>query len=225
MFAGHIGVALAIGRAERRVNVGVFVAAALWLDAVLWLFVLLGLESVPIPADFAATHQPEFIFPWSHGLMAAAAWSALAAAVAAWLCPRAARGVRWRVAALVAGAVFSHWLLDALVHRPELPLVGDGSATFGLALWDHMPLALLAEAAIVVLGLGLFLSGGGLSRGKSIALAIVTLLVLLFTVIGMTVAPAPPSAMAMAGSSLVTQALICTVFAWLASGRVSEIIE
>ena len=42
MFAGHVGAALAIGRAERRVNVGVFIAAALFLDALLWLFVLVG---------------------------------------------------------------------------------------------------------------------------------------------------------------------------------------
>ena len=48
MFAGHIGAALAIGRAERAVNVGVFVAAALLLDFLLWLFVLLGWESVAV---------------------------------------------------------------------------------------------------------------------------------------------------------------------------------
>jgi hypothetical protein len=80
MFAGDIGAALAIGRAERRVNVGVFVAAALLLDVLLWLFVLLGWESVVIPADFANRHQPEFVFPYSHGLLSALGWSLLAAA-------------------------------------------------------------------------------------------------------------------------------------------------
>ena len=54
MFAGHIGAGLAIGRADRRINVGVLISAALLLDAVLWLFILLGWESVSIPADFAA---------------------------------------------------------------------------------------------------------------------------------------------------------------------------
>ena len=39
MFAGHVGAALVIGRAERRVNVGVFIAAALLLDLLLWLFI------------------------------------------------------------------------------------------------------------------------------------------------------------------------------------------
>ena len=55
MFAGHIGAALAIGRAERRINIGVLVFAALLIDFALWLFVLLGWESVVIPADYAQT--------------------------------------------------------------------------------------------------------------------------------------------------------------------------
>lgn len=63
MFAGHIGTGLAIGRAERGLNVGVFIAAALLLDFLLWLFVLFGWESATIPGDFLSTHQPEFVFP------------------------------------------------------------------------------------------------------------------------------------------------------------------
>jgi hypothetical protein len=63
MFAGHVGAALALGQAERRVSVGALVAAALLLDIVLWLSVLFGWESVIIPANFGSTHQPEFVFP------------------------------------------------------------------------------------------------------------------------------------------------------------------
>jgi hypothetical protein len=73
MFAGHMGAALAIGRAEPGINVGILVFAALMLDVLLWTFVLLGWESVTIPADFASTHQAAFNFPWSHGLAANAA--------------------------------------------------------------------------------------------------------------------------------------------------------
>ena len=80
MFAGHVGAALALGRAERRLNVGVLITAALLLDVALWLFVLMGWESVSIPADFVRTHQPEFVFPYSHGLSAGVLWSALAGA-------------------------------------------------------------------------------------------------------------------------------------------------
>jgi len=214
LFAGHVGVALAIGRVERRVNVGIFVTSALLLDFVLWLFILLGWESVNIPDDFAATHQPRFVFPYSHGLLAAAGWSALAGALALWLYSHLEEA-KWRAAVLVALAVFSHWLLDALVHRSKMPLAGSSSATVGLALWNNMPVALGVEAVMITLGLCIFLPGGGLARGKSVALGVMSLAILTFTVIGMTVAPPPPSAAAMAGSSLVTLVVVCELPAWL----------
>ena len=211
MFAGHVGVALAIGRAERRVNVGVFVAAALLLDLLLWLLVLAGSESVFIPGDFPNTHQAQFAFPYSHGLLSGLTWSVLAGAVAFYLCaePRAAR---WRVGTLVAAAVFSHWLLDALIHQPELPLAGAASLKIGLGLWRTMPAALVLEAAIVVAGLWLFLRNCGLSHGRVIALAVLSALILVFTVVGMTVAPPPPSATAMAGASLITLLAVCSLY-------------
>jgi hypothetical protein len=219
LFAGHVGVALAIGRIERRVNVGLFVTAALLLDFVLWLFIFLGWESAYIPEDFSATHQPHFVFPYSHGLMAAGGWSAAAGVLTLLLYPYL-KEAKWRAAALVVGATFSHWLLDVLVHRSELPLIGNTSATVGLALWNNMPSALAVEAAIVTLGLYLFLPKSGLALGKSIALGILILIVLMFTIIGMTIAPPPPSASAMAGSSLVALVVVCGLIAWL--GRVSH---
>lgn len=214
LFAGHVAVALAIGRVERRVNVGVFVTSALLLDFVLWLFILFGWESVTIPLDFAITHQPHFIFPYSHGLLAAGGWSAVAGALALPLSSHI-KETRWRPAVLVAAAVFSHWLLDALVHQPEMPLVGKSSISVGLALWNNMTVALMLEALLVVLGLCLFLPGSGLARRKSSALCALVLIVLMFTVIGMTVAPPPPSAAIMAGSSLITLAMVCWLVARL----------
>lgn len=214
MFAGHVGVAMALGRVERRVNLGVFVACALLLDFLLWLFILLGWESVSIPSDFAGTHQPDYVFPYSHGLLAAVVWATVAGMLAVPMYSRLEKA-KWRIALLVAAAVFSHWPLDALVHRPELPLVNGKSVEVGLGLWNNMPFALAVEAAIVALGMYLYLPRSGLARGKSIALALLSLLILAFTMIGMTIAPPPPSAMAMAGSSLITLMVVCAAFAWL----------
>jgi len=213
MFAGHVGAALAIGRAERRVNVGAFVFAALLLDVVLWLFVLVGWESVIIPANFTATHQPQFVFPYSHGLLASVAWAVLAAAMAFLLCSRvpAARG---RVAVLIAAAVLSHWLLDALVHVPELPLAGASSIHLGLGLWQSMPVALVTEALIVVAGLYLFVPGAILSRGRTLWLTVLSFVILAFTVAGMTAAPPPPSVTMMAASSLATISVVCALACW-----------
>ena len=145
MFAGHVGAALAIGRAERRVNVGAFVFAAVLLDVVLWLLVLLGWESVTIPANFASTHQPEFVFPYSHGLLASIAWSALAGvAIFIWY-PHLKEG-KSRAAGLVA-----HGSLLALASRCARPctrVAGRGRRFMkvGLGLWHSMPVALAVEA-------------------------------------------------------------------------------
>lgn len=218
MFAGHVGAAMAIGRAERRVNLGVLVFAAVFLDFVLWLLVLLGWESVTIPANFNATHQPEFVFPYSHGLLASIGWSVLAGAATFLWYPRLNRA-KLRAAALVAAAVFSHWLLDALVHAPELPLAGAKSAKAGFWLWQDMPVALAVEAFIALAGLYLFVSSASLSRAKRLWLSALSVLVVGFTVVGMTVAPPPPSVVAMAASSLVTIVAVSALAGWL--GRAS----
>jgi len=214
MFAGHIGAAMAVGRAERRVNLGVLVLAAVFLDLALWLFVLLGWESVTIPANFTATHQPEFAFPYSHGLLASIGWSVLAGLATFLFYPRLNQA-KVRAAVLVAAAVFSHWLLDALVHVPELPILGASSAKVGLGLWQIMPVALAVEAVIALAGLYLFLSGARLSVAKKFWLAALSVLILVFTVAGMTVASPPPSVVAMATSSLVTIVVVCALTFWL----------
>jgi hypothetical protein len=219
MFAGHLGVGLALARAERRVNVGVLIGAALLLDLVLWPLVLLNWESVVIPADFAVTRQLHFAFPYSHGLLAALTWSLLAGAFG-WLVWRRSQAARWRAAALIGVAVFSHWLLDALVHRPELPLAGVASPAVGLGLWSDMPIALAVEAALVIAGLWLFIPGSGLSRRRAIALTVLSVVVLVFTVVGMTIAPAPPSVPALASSSWITLIVVTALACWI--GRVAR---
>ena len=205
---------MAMGRAERRINLGVLVFAAVFLDFALWLFVLLGLESVTIPTNFSATHRPEFVFPYSHGLLASIGWSVVAGFATFFAYPRLNQA-KVRAAVLVAAAVFSHWLLDALVHAPELPIMGASSAKVGLGLWQVMPVALAVESGIALAGLYLFLSGASLSVAKKFWLAALSVLILVFTVAGMTVAPPPPSVVAMAASSLVAIVVVCVSAFWL----------
>jgi hypothetical protein len=219
MFAGHLGAALAIGRAERRINIGAIVFAALLIDFALWSFVLLGWESVTIPADFSSTHQPLFEFPYSHSLLAIVAWSVLGGAVIYLWYPHL-KEKKLRAAAFVALAVFSHWVLDDLVHVAGLPLAGAGSPKIGLGLWKNMPIGLTVEGFILVAGLGLFLSGSALSPARKLWLTVLALVTLIFTVVGMTVAPPPPSVTAMAASSVVTVLVVSGLAGWI--GRLSR---
>jgi hypothetical protein len=214
MFAGHIGAGLAVGRADRRINVGLLIVAALLLDLLLWLFILLGWESASIPADFASRHQPHFTFPYSHGLVGSLAWSLLAALVVCWWFPRPG-AARLRLAALVGAAVFSHWMLDALVHAPELPLAGPQSRMIGMGLWHSIPVALTVEGLIVAAGLWIYVPCAPISRGKKFGVCALGAVSLGFTIVGMTVVPPPPSVDAMAAVSLITVLIVVAVAWWL----------
>ncbi|WP_428034942.1 hypothetical protein [Amphritea sp.] len=215
MLAGHIGAALAISRLERRVNLGVLVAAALLLDLLLWSFILFGWESVTVPQNYADKHQLTFNFAYSHSLSAAAIWSAMAGA-ASFLWYAEHKGLGFRAVFMVSVLVLSHWLLDFTVHNPNIPVLGETSFKVGLGLWDNMPLALLFEACILITGLFLFLFGANISALKLTAITIICLLLLAGTVIGMTIAPAPSSTVILAQSSLVMILSTCLLTGWLA---------
>lgn len=213
MFAGHVGVGLALGSAAPRTNVALFVTAALWLDLVLWVLVLLGWESARLTPEFDRLHQPVFDFPLSHGLVAVLAWSAvLAGAAAATL---GSPGTRTRLALLVCAAVLSHWGLDALVHTPGLPLAGAASPVMGLGLWQSLPLALAVECLLALGGAMLFVRRAGLPPARRRGLLAFVAVVTAFTVAGMALAPPPPSITAMAASSLATLVAVCGLCAWL----------
>jgi hypothetical protein len=146
MFVGHVGVGLAAKRMAPRLNLGVLLLAAMLLDALLWIFVLLGVEEVHVPANFGEVHYLTFRFPYSHGLVASLAWSVAAFALTrVW-------GCNARAGLVVATTVFSHLPLDALVHVAGLPVVGLGSHRLGLGLWRHTGLELAVECALGGLG-------------------------------------------------------------------------
>src|SRR2546426_11212015 len=132
MFVGHYGVSFAAKNAEPAIPLWVLFIAVQLLD-VLWSpFVLLGIEKVRIAPGITASNPLDLYYmPYTHGLLAAIGWS-----VVAFLAYRlAVRPAPPRAAAIVGLAVFSHWVLDFLVHRPDLPLY-DNTAEGGLGLWD-----------------------------------------------------------------------------------------
>lgn len=204
MWAGHLGAALALKRADRELDLGWLFLGAQLQDVILWVLVLAGVEHVTIPADYATRHYLHFDFPYSHSLPASVVLALLTAMVTLLVARRRADGRRrWRAAGLLAAAVFSHFVLDVIVHPAE-PLP-DGNSTIGMGLWDAMPLAIAIELAITFGGLALWRRGasrngcGGI-RGVIVLVVVVAAL----TVTGMTVAPAPSSVRAVAVTSLIS---------------------
>jgi hypothetical protein len=153
MFVGHYGPSLAAKAAKNSIPLWVLFIAVQLLD-VCWSFlVLLGIEKVRIVPGITATNPLDLYYmPYTHGLIGAALWSI--AATMAYKVFRRAAG--WTAAALVGAAVFSHWVLDWLVHRPDLPLY-DNSFKVGLGLWNYPVFAFVLEIALLFSGMYLYL--------------------------------------------------------------------
>lgn len=152
MFIGHFGVGFGAKAIAPGVSLGSLFLAAQFLDLLWPTLLLLGLERVQImPGATAVTPLLFEHYPISHSLLAVIGW-ALAIGIAYWSVRRN------RTGALVIGLlVLSHWLLDAIVHQPDLPIVPGTSMKAGLHLWSSLPATLAVELPIFVAGFWLYL--------------------------------------------------------------------
>ena len=215
MFAGHLAAGLVLKKMERRINLGWLFFAALFHDFLLGILVLLGLEQIHIPANFAQTHYLTFTFPYSHGLAASIIWSALACGITYAVLPRWTYKERSQAGWVIALTVFSHFVLDWFVHIPEMPLLGENSMKIGLSLWNNLPLAIVLETALVIFGFIFYLitvkPKTNLARYGIAALMI---LITTLTVTGQLFADTPPPANGAAMSWIFQPFLICGLAYW-----------
>ena len=197
MFLGHFALALAAKRAAPRASLGALFIAAQWADLLWPPLLLAGLERVSVaPGDTAATPLRFDSYPISHSLLALAGW-ALAGALLYYL----HRGDR-RGTLVVLLLVVSHWVLDAVTHRPDLPLSPWGTTRVGLGLWNAPGLTLAIETLMFLAGASLYLRGTrALDRTGRYALwALLGFLALVH--LGNLFGPPPPSSRAVAYAAL-----------------------
>lgn len=206
MFAGHLGVALIAKRVEPQAPLWLLVGAAYALDLIWPILLLTGIESVSVdPGNTAFTPLAFDSYPWSHSLVMTVVWGSLAG----WLIRKL--GGSLRVAMIVRFTIISHWFLDVLTHREDLPLWPDGPM-YGLGLWNSVPATLLIEGLFFLVAIYLYATAfparDWLGR---IGFGALAGLVLLIWVVG-PFSPPPPNAAAVA---YVTLALwIFPLWAW-----------
>jgi len=152
MFIGHFGVAFGAKPLVPKVSLGALFMAAQFLDLLWPTLLLLGLESVRIaPGATAVTPLLFEHYPISHSLLTVAGW-ALGFGMIHWLL------FKNRTAAIVLGLlVLSHWVLDLIVHQPDLPLAPGSSVMVGLNLWSSLPATLAVEIPLFAAGIWLYL--------------------------------------------------------------------
>jgi len=131
MFAGHYAAALAAKAAEPRAPLWTYVVGCQLIDIGWGALIMTGAERVSFDPSLPGSALVLEHMPYTHSLPASVLWS-LAAALAV----RGALKLPWRAAVFVGLTVFSHWLADLLVHRPDLELWFGGTKV-GLGLWNY----------------------------------------------------------------------------------------
>jgi hypothetical protein len=216
MFVGHYGISYASKPIEPRVPLWVLFLAVQFLDVLWGIFVLLGVERVRIVPGITATNPLDLYYmPYTHSLAGAVVWSLVAA-----LGYRLWRG-RMETAtgpAMVGVAVFSHWVLDLFVHRPDLPLIGD-QFKVGLGLWNMPLIAFSLEAVLLAGGLLLYLrSTEPIARFGTVGPPVFVLIMLVIQAV--TFFGAPPSSPAGAAiTALGAYFVLAAVAGWLDAKR------
>jgi hypothetical protein len=153
VFIGHFGLAFGAKRAAPATSLGVLFAACQLADLLWPTLLLLGYERVEIRPGITRFTPLDFVsYPYSHSLVALCGWGLAFGAIYTVL-------RRARISAFVTLAllVVSHWLLDYVTHRPDMPITISGADRVGLGLWNSIPGTLAVEFAIFAIGLAVYL--------------------------------------------------------------------
>lgn len=207
MFIGHFAVGYASKKAAPGVSLAVLLAAPLLAD-ILWPALLLaGAEHVRIIPGWTAMNALDLHdYPWSHSLLMLAVWGALAGILVARMARSSVAG--W----VVFGGVLSHWLLDWVTHKPDMPLWPAGPE-YGLYLWRSVPATMIVEIVLYAIGVAMWLGATrARNRRGAIGAWVFIVLNLVFYVLD-RFSPPPPDARTIAVAALIATTLLL-IFAW-----------
>lgn len=152
MFVGHLAAALTGKAVGRGTSLVWFVAAANLVDLIWPLLLLAGVERVRIdPGNTAFTPLAFESYPWTHSLLMGVVWGIALGALAR------RSGVTLPAARVIGALVVSHWVLDVVTHRPDLPLWPWPGGLYGLGLWRSVPATLAVEGLLWVAAIAVFL--------------------------------------------------------------------
>jgi hypothetical protein len=207
MFIGHFAVAFAAKRAAPKTSLGTTFVAAQLADLLWPLFLLVGWEHVRITPSTNPFLTLDFTnYPWSHSLAMEIVWGLVFGALYFAL-TRYSRG-----AVIAALLVPSHWVLDLVAHRADLPLYPGGPARFGFGLWNSPTATVILESIVYVTGVTMYARATKARDriGRWGFMGLVVFLVLLY--VASVVSPPPASVRALAWGALIGWPL--TLWPW-----------
>ena len=198
MFIGHFAVALGAKRVAPALSLGTLFIAAQLADLVWPVLVLAGIETLEVRPGITAVSPLDFTsYPYSHSLVALAAWAVVFAGL-----HHAMRRTRWWIAAVLVAVVASHWVLDVASHRPDMPLTLHGATRLGMGLWYSRTATLVVELGLFAFGVALYTQAtqprDRAGRVGFIALVAFLVVVYVLNLFG----PPPPNGQAVAWSAM-----------------------
>lgn len=213
MFIGHWAPALAIAAKRPRPGLGTLFIAAQLVDWVFFGFVLLGIEKMRLnPAISAVSPLDLYFMPYTHSLVGALVWGG-GMAIAVWAI------LRDRTAGLLAGAVVaSHWLLDLLVHVPDLTIAGR-APKLGFGLWNYPAIEMPLELAITFGALWLYVRARRPQSGRALLLGALLLGLQLFNWFGPVAPEVTPGTSYLA---LLAYGLVTAAAWWMGKSAATE---
>ena len=154
MFIGHFALAYGAKRIAPMVSLGTLFLACQFADLLWPTLLVLGAEKVEIdPGNTLMTPLNFVSYPYSHSLVMLAVWAALFAGVY-----RLVKGSQPLAMLTLAALVLSHYLLDGITHRPDMPITINGATRLGLGLWNHPGTALAIESTMFIAGTAFYSS-------------------------------------------------------------------
>jgi len=183
--------------------------AATLPDTIMAVLVLLGIEKFNIVKGITKVNALDlYYYPFSHGLI----FNLIMALFAFFIFKRYYGSMR---AGVIGGlALFSHFILDFITHRPDLPLFW-GDIKIGLGLWNSLFWSYFIETLIFLVGVTVYFAVmKNVSKGKKIGIGILALVLLVFFFMGLSGA-VPPSPEFMALFNLIMAAVIIGLATWL----------
>ena len=169
MFVGHYSVAFAAKSERNKIPLWVLFIAVQFLDYIWATLVLLGIEKLRVIKGFTAGSMLDSYFhPYSHSLIAAIAWSVLAALVYKPLCSWLGYAYTRSAAVMVGLAVFSHWILDLIAHPRDLAIYDD-TWKVGFGLWNYRDPEFALEIALLAGGIVLYLTRNVMPVSRKVA--------------------------------------------------------
>jgi len=151
MFIGHFGVGFAAKSIAKKVSLGTLFLAAQFIDLIWPILLIFGLERVEIdPGNTVVTPLNFIHYPFTHSLFGVLIWALLFGLVYFAI----KRNLKHSI--ILGVLVLSHWFLDAIVHRPDLPLFPNSDTMFGFGLWNSLIGTIVVEGAIFAFGVYIY---------------------------------------------------------------------